>query len=194
MNSEKLTAKNRAYLLAPVVLPYPKRVNFNYSLLTINHSLLFHARITRSGNHPQRHSPHLEGRILKGVTVRESRLRWPVSDGLYGLKDCPVIALRRRAKYLLIELEAGQVMIHLGMSGTLRVVEAALPLRKHDHVDLLLDSGKVLRFNDPRRFGSVLYQPGGEPHSLLAALGPEPLGRVSMVTGFLPARGVARWR
>ncbi|MBG33095.1 bifunctional DNA-formamidopyrimidine glycosylase/DNA-(apurinic or apyrimidinic site) lyase [Alcanivorax sp. IL3] len=120
--------------------------------------------------------PHLEGRTLKAVTVRESRLRWPVSDALYALKDCPVIALRRRAKYLLIELEAGQVMIHLGMSGTLRVVEAALPLRKHDHVDLLLDSGKVLRFNDPRRFGSVLYQPGGEPHALLAALGPEPLG------------------
>ena len=77
---------------------------------------------------------------------------------------------------MLIALEGGQVSIHLGMSGTLRVVEAALPLRKHDHVDLLLDSGKVLRFNDPRRFGSVLYQPGGEPHALLAALGPEPLG------------------
>ena len=120
--------------------------------------------------------PHLEGRILSAVTVRESRLRWPVSEALYGLKDCPVIALRRRAKYLLIELEAGQLMIHLGMSGTLRVVDAALPLRKHDHVDLLLDSGKVLRFNDPRRFGSVLYQPGAEPHALLAALGPEPLG------------------
>ena len=111
--------------------------------------------------------PHLEGRILSAVTVRESRLRWPVSEALYGLKDCPVIALRRRAKYLLIELEAGQLMIHLGMSGTLRVVDAALPLRKHDHVDLLLDSGKVLRFNDPRRFGSVLYQPGAEPHEKL---------------------------
>ena len=120
--------------------------------------------------------PYLQGRTLKAVTVREPRLRWPVSDALSELKDCPVIALRRRAKYLLIELEAGQVMIHLGMSGTLRVVEAALPLRKHDHVDLLLDSGKVLRFNAPRRFGSVLYQPGDQPHALLAALGPEPLG------------------
>ncbi len=119
--------------------------------------------------------PHLQGRTLKAVTVRESRLRWPVSEALYALQDSPVVALRRRAKYLLIELEAGQVLIHLGMSGTLRVVEADLPLRKHDHVDLLLDSGKVLRFNDPRRFGAVLFQPGAQPHPLLTTLGPEPL-------------------
>ncbi|MDX1804105.1 MAG: bifunctional DNA-formamidopyrimidine glycosylase/DNA-(apurinic or apyrimidinic site) lyase, partial [Alcanivorax sp.] len=84
--------------------------------------------------------------------------------------------LRRRAKYLLVDLEAGQLLIHLGMSGTLRVVDAGLPVRKHDHVDMVLDSGKVLRFNDPRRFGTVLLESDAGGHALLQALGPEPLG------------------
>ena len=134
--------------------------------------------------------PHVQGRILTSVTVREPRLRWPVSEALYALRDCPVVALRRRAKYLLIELEPGQVLIHLGMSGTLRVVDATLPLRKHDHVDLLLDSGKALRFNDPRRFGTVLFQAGEEPHSLLQSLGPEPLSEAFNGEGmFARSRG-----
>ena len=120
--------------------------------------------------------PHLEGRVLRGVDVREARVRWPVSEALYALKDSPVLGLKRRAKYLLIQLAEGQLLIHLGMSGTLRVVEAGTPLRKHDHVDLRLDDGKVLRFNDPRRFGTVLFQAGDDDHPLLEKLGPEPLG------------------
>ena len=119
--------------------------------------------------------PHLEGQTLREVVVRERRLRWPVSDELLTLRDVRVLGLRRRAKYLLIALEGGELLIHLGMSGTLRVVDATVPLRKHDHVDLLMGSGKVLRFNDPRRFGTVLYQAGDVPHALLAKLGPEPL-------------------
>ena len=127
--------------------------------------------------------PHLQGRILKSVTVREPRLRWPVSEAIYALRDCPVVALRRRAKYLLIELEHGQLLIHLGMSGTLRVVDMDLPLRKHDHVDLLLDSGKVLRFNDPRRFGSVLFQGGDQPHSCCSRWGRNRSAIVLMASG-----------
>ena len=119
--------------------------------------------------------PHLEGRTLREVIVRESRLRWPVSDEVAGLAGSRVLGLSRRAKYLLIRLEPGVLLIHLGMSGTLRVVDASVPLRKHDHVDLLLDDGQVLRFNDPRRFGTVLFQAGDQPHGLLAKLGPEPL-------------------
>jgi len=119
--------------------------------------------------------PYLEGQVLRDVVVRERRLRWPVSEALLTMRDRQVLGLRRRAKYLLIELEGGELLIHLGMSGTLRVVDESVPLRKHDHVDLRLGSGKVLRFNDPRRFGSVLFQPGSEPHELLAKLGPEPL-------------------
>lgn len=119
--------------------------------------------------------PFLEGQVLREVIVRESRLRWPVSDELFHLHDAKVLGLRRRAKYLLIDLEGGVLLIHLGMSGTLRVVDAQVPLRKHDHVDLRLGSGKVLRFNDPRRFGTVLFQAGDAPHALLEKLGPEPL-------------------
>ncbi|EKF74360.1 formamidopyrimidine-DNA glycosylase [Alcanivorax hongdengensis A-11-3] len=119
--------------------------------------------------------PHLQGRTLRQAVVRERRLRWPVSESLLSLRDSKIMAVERRAKYLLLTLESGQLLIHLGMSGTLRVLEAATPLRKHDHLDLVLDNDTVLRFNDPRRFGTVLLSPPGEPHGLLARLGPEPL-------------------
>ncbi|MGB5103309.1 MAG: bifunctional DNA-formamidopyrimidine glycosylase/DNA-(apurinic or apyrimidinic site) lyase, partial [Steroidobacteraceae bacterium] len=89
-----------------------------------------------------------------------------------------VLDVRRRAKYLLIELEHGTLIAHLGMSGSLRVLPAEAPLLAHDHYDLLLDSGRCLRFNDPRRFGCLLWTDGDpEAHPLLAELGPEPLGR-----------------
>jgi len=86
-----------------------------------------------------------------------------------------IVRVGRRAKYLLLELESGTLLLHLGMSGNLRAVPAATPRVRHDHFDLVLDSGLALRFNDPRRFGSLLYTPG-EPHEhpLLAGLGPEP--------------------
>lgn len=120
-------------------------------------------------------APYVAGRVLTSVTVREPRLRWPVDARVAALRDRPILDLQRRAKYLLLGLDGLQLGIHLGMSGSLRVVDASTPLRKHDHVDLGLDSGRVLRFNDPRRFGAVLYLPGGQTHPLLANLGPEPL-------------------
>jgi formamidopyrimidine-DNA glycosylase len=121
--------------------------------------------------------PHIAGRRLHHLAVYEPRLRWPVEPGIAGATDGQLIAgVRRRAKYLLIDLEVGSLLLHLGMSGSLRVLPADAPRRTHDHVDLLLDSGQTLRFNDPRRFGSLHWLTGEVmAHPLLAALGPEPL-------------------
>jgi len=119
--------------------------------------------------------PHVAGRTLTAVTVREPRLRWPVDARVSELGERRILGLRRRAKYLLMDLGDLHLGIHLGMSGTLRVVAGGTPLRKHDHIDLHLDSGQLLRFNDPRRFGALLYLAEGLTHPLLANLGPEPL-------------------
>jgi formamidopyrimidine-DNA glycosylase len=81
----------------------------------------------------------------------------------------------RRGKYLLINFDAGTVLVHLGMSGSLRLVPGEQPPGRHDHLDLVLDSGLALRLTDPRRFGAVLWQAAGTEHALLASLGPEPL-------------------
>lgn len=122
--------------------------------------------------------PALKDRRIQEVTVREPRLRWRISaDFAAQLRGQRIDGVRRRAKYLLIGLERGTVIWHLGMSGSLRVLTAETALLAHDHLDILLDSGQRLRFNDPRRFGSVhftLEQP--EQHRLLRKLGPEPLG------------------
>ncbi|MCM2336072.1 MAG: bifunctional DNA-formamidopyrimidine glycosylase/DNA-(apurinic or apyrimidinic site) lyase [Pseudomonas sp.] len=121
-------------------------------------------------------APHLLGRRVTGAVLRRPDLRWPIPyeivDTLPGQR---IDAVRRRAKYLLLDTAAGSALLHLGMSGSLRVLPADTPLRDHDHVDLALDSGQVLRFNDPRRFGCLLWQDAGTVHPLLAALGPEPL-------------------
>ena len=106
----------------------------------------------------------------------EPRLRWPIPRDLpRKVAGQRIVRVGRRAKYLLLGLESGTLLLHLGMSGNLRVVPAATPRLRHDHFDLLLDSGVALRFNDPRRFGSLIYT-RGEPceHPLLARLGPEP--------------------
>jgi len=121
-------------------------------------------------------APHVEGRRVVGVTLRRPDLRWPIPPEVANLLPGQRIdAVRRRAKYLLLDTAAGAALLHLGMSGSLRVLPADTPLRAHDHVDLALDSGRVLRFNDPRRFGCLLWQSPGEMHELLAGLGPEPL-------------------
>ncbi len=122
-------------------------------------------------------APVLEGRRITRVAVRERRLRWRLPAGFEAaLEGSQVRAVTRRAKYLLIGTDRGTLIVHLGMSGSLRVVSPALAPKLHDHVDLLLDSGRCLRFNDPRRFGS-LHAVAGDPlaHPLLRALGPEPL-------------------
>lgn len=120
--------------------------------------------------------PHLEGRQITAVTVRERRLRWPVPEEIAALAGREVVAVERRAKYLLLRLGQGNVIVHLGMSGSLRLCGPEVPWRVHDHLGLQLDSGLQLRYHDPRRFGCWLYTEG-EPtgHPLLCDLGPEPL-------------------
>ncbi|HSD54784.1 MAG TPA: bifunctional DNA-formamidopyrimidine glycosylase/DNA-(apurinic or apyrimidinic site) lyase [Burkholderiales bacterium] len=119
----------------------------------------------------------LRGRTIAALVLREPRLRWRVDRRLPAtLAGQRIRDVRRRAKYLIVDADDGSLILHLGMSGSLRVLDPSTPLRAHDHYDLLLDSGRCLRFNDPRRFGS-LHWAQGDPthHPLLAALGPEPL-------------------
>lgn len=120
--------------------------------------------------------PHLQGKTFSGAVVRQAKLRWPVPNDLAErLSGQAVTAVERRGKYLLIRLAHGSIIIHLGMSGSLRIVPAATPAMAHDHVDLLLGE-QCLRLRDPRRFGAVLWTTAPpETHPLLASLGPEPL-------------------
>jgi formamidopyrimidine-DNA glycosylase len=130
-------------------------------------------------------APHVEGRIVTGVSLRRPDLRWPIPPEIRQLLPGQrIAAVRRRAKYLLLDTGVGSALLHLGMSGSLRVLPASTPVRMHDHVDIVLagspvdngtDSTRVLRFTDPRRFGCLLWQPPGEIHELLQELGPEPL-------------------
>jgi formamidopyrimidine-DNA glycosylase len=122
-------------------------------------------------------APYVRGRNVAQVLVRESRLRWPVPADLpERLAGCRIDDIGRRGKYLLFHTARGTAILHLGMSGSLRVVDPATPPRKHDHLDLILDSGLSLRFHDPRRFGCLLWTDAPpEAHPLLAGLGPEPL-------------------
>jgi len=121
--------------------------------------------------------PWLVGHRIERLVVRDARLRWPVSRTLPArLRGATIRAVGRRAKYLLIETDAGTLILHLGMSGSLRILDASAPPLAHDHFDLVLDSGRCLRFNDPRRFGCLLLTTG-DPlrHRLLANLAVEPL-------------------
>jgi len=121
-------------------------------------------------------APHLLGQRITAVVLRRPDLRWPIPAELPTLLTGErITAVRRRAKYLLIDVAAGSALWHLGMSGSLRVLAGDTPVRAHDHVDVPLGSGQVLRFNDPRRFGCLLWQACGHVHPLLSALGPEPL-------------------
>lgn len=120
--------------------------------------------------------PHLENRILEGARVREHRLRWLLPDNLDALvRGQRIHHLSRRGKYLLAQLDHGSLILHLGMSGSLRLVTAELAPEKHDHFDLLLDDGLLLRYRDPRRFGALLWSEHPEQHPLIAHLGVEPL-------------------
>lgn len=128
--------------------------------------------VTRRGLAPQ-----LTGRRISGVSVREPRLRWPVPRDVLGLAGRTVKTIRRRGKYLLVDCGDGHLILHLGMSGSLRVLPPGTPPQKHDHFDLVLGD-RVLRLRDPRRFGAVLWTSGdADAHPLLAHLGIEPLSR-----------------
>jgi formamidopyrimidine-DNA glycosylase len=121
-------------------------------------------------------APHLEGHLVTDVVVRQPRLRWPVTRGLRRqLVDQELMLVERRAKYLLLRFPAGTLIIHLGMSGSLRVLPADTSPNRHDHVDIVFGE-QCLRLRDPRRFGAVLWHRGEiQRHPLIAALGPEPL-------------------
>ena len=122
--------------------------------------------------------PYLEGRRIADLKVRDPRLRYPVPPELgASLVGQRIAGLRRRGKYLLLDLDRGTLLIHLGMSGSLRVLPASSQPGPHDHIDLILADGPCLRLRDPRRFGAFLWLSGpAEAHPLLANLGPEPLG------------------
>ncbi|WP_220812452.1 bifunctional DNA-formamidopyrimidine glycosylase/DNA-(apurinic or apyrimidinic site) lyase [Pseudomonas paralcaligenes] len=121
-------------------------------------------------------APHLEGQRVSRVLVRERRLRWPIPEDLdVRLSGQRIECVERRAKYLLINAEAGTLIGHLGMSGNLRLVPVGAPVAKHEHVDIELESGLALRYTDPRRFGALLWSADPLNHELLARLGPEPL-------------------
>ena len=119
----------------------------------------------------------MEGRRIRALVVRERRLRWPVPRHLAAtLQGSVVNRVDRRGKYLLLATERGTALVHLGMSGSLRVLRADVAPGKHDHFDIVLDSGDCVRFSDPRKFGSLLWTAEDpQRHPLLADLGPEPL-------------------
>ncbi len=119
--------------------------------------------------------PYALGQIIERVVVRQFKLRWPIEPDINKrFTGVRVNSISRRAKYLLLETDAGDLMIHLGMSGSLRIITEQ-PATKHDHVDIILSNGKTIRFNDPRRFGSVIVNRQKLAHPLLEKLGPEPL-------------------
>ncbi|GGW69812.1 bifunctional DNA-formamidopyrimidine glycosylase/DNA-(apurinic or apyrimidinic site) lyase [Alishewanella tabrizica] len=120
-------------------------------------------------------SPHLQHQTVVKVIARQRQLRWWIPDEVITLTQQPILAISRRAKYLLLTLPTGSIIIHLGMSGHLKVVPTTLPAEKHDHIDIVLSNGMSLRLNDTRRFGAVLWQANEQEHPLLALLGPEPL-------------------
>lgn len=118
---------------------------------------------------------HVTGGRIRAVVVRNPALRWPVSKDLAKrLSGRTVSAVRRRGKYLLLDVDGGSVIVHLGMSGSLRIVRASDAPRRHDHLDIVFDDGRALRLHDPRRFGAVLWSGRPEAHRLLRGLGPEP--------------------
>jgi formamidopyrimidine-DNA glycosylase len=122
-------------------------------------------------------APYIEGQIVKQVIVRQPKLRWPVPESISQiLSGLAIESVTRRAKYLLFSTASGTALLHLGMSGSLRIMPIGQAAGKHDHIDFVFNNGTVLRFNDPRRFGTLLWttEPAGE-HQLLKHLGPEPL-------------------
>lgn len=119
--------------------------------------------------------PFLRAQTISMIIVRNGQLRWPVSEEISLLRSAKVNTLLRRGKYIILELDHGAILIHLGMSGSMRVVDRDEALKTHDHLLFELSDGKQIRFNDPRRFGSVLWTRDWHKHPLIGSLGPEPL-------------------
>ncbi|MFC5049588.1 bifunctional DNA-formamidopyrimidine glycosylase/DNA-(apurinic or apyrimidinic site) lyase [Rubritalea spongiae] len=131
--------------------------------------------------------PHIDGQTIKRIDVRNGQLRWPVSDEIYALRDTEVVSIKRRAKYILIELASGNhLLLHLGMSGSLRISDPAEELRKHDHLIFHLSNGLEMRLHDPRRFGCALWVENAvDDHPLFSKLGPEPLSDAFTLPHFI---------
>lgn len=119
--------------------------------------------------------PYLKGQTIKQIIVRQPKLRWPVDSAIRGAQRQVILDIQRRAKYLLLQLSHNWIVIHLGMSGSLRILQNHRTAEKHDHVDLVLENGVILRYTDPRRFGSWLWANSLGEVSQLQHLGPEPL-------------------
>lgn len=122
-------------------------------------------------------TPHLISQTIHKVIVRESRLRWPIPGATLKkqLISQQILSVSRRAKYIYIQIASGYLIIHLGMSGTLRIYSAKSAIQKHDHFDCILKNGTILRYNDPRRFGCILWAQDPNQLKMIANLGPEPL-------------------
>lgn len=121
-------------------------------------------------------TPHLINQVIDKVVVRHRQLRWPIPQDVHRVEQHKIIGIRRRAKYLFIDTQQGSILLHLGMSGSLRVVASNTSVKKHDHLDIQLTNGQCLRFNDARRFGACLWlEANQQDHPLLNRLGPEPL-------------------
>jgi len=120
--------------------------------------------------------PYVVGSTIERIVIRERRLRWPVSRTVdRNLPGAVVNSVGRRAKYILINIHNGSAILHLGMSGSICILDRGTPAGIHDHFDIELDSGLMLRFRDPRRFGSLHWSRTPLSHRLLKDLGPEPL-------------------
>jgi formamidopyrimidine-DNA glycosylase len=122
-------------------------------------------------------TPHVLGQRISAFVVRNSRLRWPVPDHLkVDLPGQKIVKIDRRGKYLLIFVSNGCLLVHLGMSGSLRITSSTQAPLKHDHIDIVFDEGTIVRYSDPRRFGCMLWlEDSPQDHPLLKSLGPEPL-------------------
>ncbi len=121
--------------------------------------------------------PHIETKKVSKIIVRNHQLRWPVPAQLSAfLADETIHTAKRRGKYILLYTNKGTVILHLGMSGSLRILTQAVPPKKHDHLDFLFTNQTILRYTDPRRFGACLWtEENPALHPLLINLGPEPL-------------------
>jgi len=133
-------------------------------------------------------APHIEGKLVTGVIVRQKQLRWPISPEISTiLPGLRINNVTRRAKYLLINTDKGTLIIHLGMSGSLRVIDAGISPEKHEHVDIIFGDNTCLRYKDPRRFGCLLWTSATiNEHKLIRLLGPEPLSDAFDIDDFYP--------
>lgn len=121
-------------------------------------------------------TPHLKNKRIQDINVRVTKLRWPVPIELTELQGEDILDIQRRGKYLIFNLNHGSILLHLGMSGSLRILSEYVTPDKHEHVDLICTDGTILRYKDPRRFGAWLWQEKDHQLNILERLGVEPLG------------------